>query len=95
LPRLRNRELLRMLPMILLVTAACGVVGGVCGYAGYLTRLDNDFVEMVRSNIFRPQRFMCAWGVHLGGYAGGAIGTLLAAGRVIRLRGLKREDVKT
>jgi hypothetical protein len=48
--------------------------------------MDSDFEEMVRVNLFRPRRFMCAWGVHLGGYAGGALGTAIAAVRVLYLR---------
>jgi hypothetical protein len=86
LPQLRNRELIKLLPMIVLVTAAAGVVGGFCGYHGWLTSMDSDFGAMVQADLYRPRRFMCAWGVHLGGYAGGALGTVIAALRVFRLR---------
>jgi hypothetical protein len=86
LPRLGNRRLLGMLPLIVLVAAACGAVFGICGYEGWLTHMDSDFEDMVRADYFRPRNFMCAWGVHLGGYVGGALGTLIAAGRVIYLR---------
>ena len=72
LPRLRNRQLLIYLPLILLIAAGFGAIGGCLGYHGQLTRLDSDFKDMVEANIFRPTRFMCCWGVHLGGYVGGA-----------------------
>jgi len=89
LPRLRNRQLVMYLPMILLTAAACGVVGGLLGYYGYLTRLDSDFADMVAANIFRPRRFMCTWGVHLGGYVGGLAGTIAAVAGIVFQRRAK------
>jgi hypothetical protein len=41
---------------------------------------------MMRTDIFRPHRFICAWAIHLGGYLGGFVGTLIAVGIVIRRR---------
>jgi hypothetical protein len=35
----------------------------------------------------RPHRFMTAYGIHVGGYVGGVLGTLLA---VLRIRHLRR-----
>jgi membrane associated rhomboid family serine protease len=90
LPQLRNRELLRLLPLIVLVTAVTGAALGICGYQGWLTGFDSDFGDMVRADVFHPRRFMCAWGVHLGGYAGGALGTVIAALRVTWLRQKRR-----
>lgn len=79
LPRLSNRRLLLYLPLIVLTAAACGVVGGWLGYRGHLTGLDSDFSDLIDANMYRPYRFMAAWGVHLGGYAGGLVGTIVAA----------------
>jgi hypothetical protein len=94
LARLRNRQLLWYLPMILLTAAVLGAVGGWLGYHGYLTRLDSDFQDMVFANVYRPRRFMCTWGVHLGGYVGGLLGTIGAVIGVLRQRGfLKREKI--
>ncbi len=86
LPRLRNRRIVLYIPMILLIAATRGTIGGLLGYHGYLTRLDTDFVDMVAANVYRPRRFMAAWGVHLGGYVGGIVGTIIAVGRVIGRR---------
>jgi hypothetical protein len=83
LPRLRNRELLVYLPGIVLVAVVLGAVGGWLGYHGYLTGLDSDFASMVDANVYRPKRFMSAWGVHLGGYIGGAVGTMAAVALVL------------
>jgi hypothetical protein len=86
LPRLRNRQLLMYLPIIMLTAAAGGTLGGWLGYHGHLTRLDSDFKFLIESNLYRPYRFMCTWGVHLGGYVGGAIGTIIAAGLLMHQR---------
>jgi hypothetical protein len=90
LPRLRNRQLLIYLPMILTTAAACGGIGGWLGYHGQLTRLDSDFQNLIDLQMYRPYRFMYAWGVHLGGYAGGMIGTVISASLVLSRRATKR-----
>jgi hypothetical protein len=82
LPRLRNRQLLMYLPAILLTAAVYGAVGGWLGYHGFLTRLDSDFGWLMTANLYRPRRFICAWGIHLGGYAGGLLGTIVSAGLI-------------
>ena len=43
---------------------------------------------MVRRNEFRPFRFMAVYGIHLGGYIGGAIGAVMA---VISIRFARRQ----
>jgi len=45
-----------------------------------------DFEDMARADVFRPRRFICTWGVHLGGYVGGFLGTFIAAGMIIYKR---------
>ena len=86
LPRLKNRELLGMLPIILLTAAALGIICGILGYEGFLSFLSADFQEMMQTDIFRPHRFICAWAIHLGGYLGGFAGTSIAVGIIIRRR---------
>ena len=86
LPRLPNRRLVLMLPIVLLCAATLGVVGGLVGYAGGLTNVSADFQDLVRANLWHPRRFMATWGVHLGGYVGGLVGTVTAAALVIRRR---------
>jgi hypothetical protein len=84
--RLKNRQLVKMLPIVLMTAMGLGVLGGILGYEGMLTHLGTDFEDMNRADIFRPRRFMCTWGVHLGGYVGGLLGTLIAAGMVMEKR---------
>jgi hypothetical protein len=85
-PRLRYAELTHMLGVIFVITACCGAVGGVLGYFGGLTWASDDFREMMRSDLFRPRRFIAAWGVHLGGYLGGLVGTIVEVTVVMRRR---------
>ena len=86
LPRLPNRRLVALLPLILITAAACGVAGGAVGYAGLLTRISTDFQDLVRADLWRPRRFMATWGVHLGGYVGGLLGTIAAVVLLVRER---------
>ncbi len=86
LPRLRNRELVGMLPLIVLMAAGLGIVGGILGYEGFLSWTSADFGEMTRAEIFRPRRFICTWGIHLGGYVGGFLGTFISAAIIMRRR---------
>jgi hypothetical protein len=78
LPRLRNRRLLRLLLIIPLTAAVLGAIGGLLGYRGVMTNWQSDFQDIASANLWRPRRFMAAWGVHLGGYVGGSLGTTVA-----------------
>jgi len=86
LPRLPNRRLVGLLPMILLSAAAFGVAGGAVGYAGLFTHASADFEDLVRADLWHPRRFMATWGVHLGGYVGSLFGTVAAVAMVVRGR---------
>lgn len=87
LPRLRNRDLLPLIPLIFLITACVGALGGLAGYQGLPARWNDDFAQMLRHDEWRPHRFIAVYGVHLGGYVGGAIATTLA---VLRIRQKRR-----
>ena len=81
-PRLAYRRLLGLVPLVFLVTAATAACFGVAGYFGAFLPLSGDFREMVEEDQWRPRRFMAVYGVHLGGYVGGLIATVLAVARV-------------
>jgi membrane associated rhomboid family serine protease len=84
--QLSYRELVGVLPRLLVITIAFAVMGGILGYLGALTFIGDDFRVMVQEDLFRPRRFMCAYGVHLGGYVGGAVAIVYSVWRVRRLR---------
>jgi hypothetical protein len=86
LPQLSYPILLRLLPMIAIITIAFAILGGVLGYFGLLTPLQQDFGDMVAEDLWRPRRFMCTWGIHLGGYVGGVIAILWSVYRIHLLR---------
>lgn len=56
------------------------------GYRGHLARISEDFRQMLLHDEFRPRRFMGVYGIHLGGYIGGAIGTVVAVLSIRRAR---------
>ena len=83
------RTLYRLILWPLAGAAGCAVVAGVAGYAGAFAAL---FSPIVVNDLWRPSRFMCAWGMHLGGYLGAAVGGVGAVWRVRCLR--KAQDDK-
>jgi hypothetical protein len=85
IPRLRNRSLVRSLPLVLLLTLLCAAAGAIAGHFTLPALWNSDFAAMLRRNEMRPRHFMTAYGIHLGGYIGGLIGMLAAVWR-IRLR---------
>ena len=85
-PRLPNRRLVGMLPVIFACAAGLAIVGGLVGHAGWMTDWQTAFQNQVRANLWRPRRYMATWGVHLGGYVGGLVGTGVAAGWIVAER---------
>lgn len=75
-PQLPYRRLFIPLVMTFAICAVCGVVIGVLGSQGAITWTSHDLEMLVRDDLFRPPRFLCVYGVHLGGYVGGAIGVV-------------------
>lgn len=93
-PRLRNRELIAQLPLLLLVTAVVAALGAIAGHFALPARWNEDFAEMLRRREMRPRRFMTAYGIHLGGYLGGAAATVIAVCR-IRLQRRRKIELST
>ena len=85
LPRLSNRSIVSQLPLIAVFTGILAAAIGICGYLDWLPAGRQNFADVIPSDSERARRFLCTWGVHLGGYAGGAIGTLIAAVRILHL----------
>jgi membrane associated rhomboid family serine protease len=83
--------MLKLLPIVVALAAGLGVVGGVLGYHGLLNGASPDFRDLWQTMLFRPPRFIAAWGVHLGGYVGGLIGAI-AVVLIIRRKRVTRKS---
>lgn len=88
-PGVSYRTLYRLILWPLVGAAGCAVVAGMAGYAGAFAAI---FTPIVANDLWRPNRFMCAWGIHLGGYLGATVGGVLAVWHVRCLR--KAQDDK-
>jgi len=82
-PQLKYRSLLLALLPLFGMTVMCAVAFGFAGSLGWLDWISSDFRLLRETNSFRPARFMATYGVHLGGYIGGAIGTVVTVGCVL------------
>ncbi|HEX2972562.1 MAG TPA: hypothetical protein VHP11_09525 [Tepidisphaeraceae bacterium] len=92
-PQLPYRTLLRLLPLILTAAILAGVVLGLVGRAGGLAWCSADFPDLIRQDLFRPYRLMTVFGIHLGAYVGGLLGTLMVVALILRRR-LARSAMK-
>jgi hypothetical protein len=85
-PRLSFRKLAGFLPSFVAIAAGCGILLGALGSKGWLNWMDPDFDDLFRNDLWRPERFMAVFGVHLGGYIGGTVGIVYNVWRIVRLR---------
>lgn len=84
--QLPYRMLLRFLLIILLVSSCFALIGAWVGSRGWLSWLSADLQGIEHDGLFRPTRFLAAFGFNLGGYVGGAAATIACVARVRRVR---------
>lgn len=81
-PTLRMRRLLPIVPVIFAFAILDAVLFGWLGW--------NDRLPWIRENFadesMRPQHLRCVYAIHLGGYMGGGIGTIVACALIAILR---------
>ena len=90
-PSLSYASLLKRMPVIVASALLCALLLGWIGSVGGLKILSEDFRQMVLHDEFRPYTFMMVYGIHLGGYIGGALGTVAAIVSILRERSQARE----
>jgi hypothetical protein len=88
--RLPYRRLLRLLAPLLLGTAIIAAFCGGLGYCGLLRHMNSELALLWKNDLLRPQRFLAVYGLHLGGYIGGAV---MAVVTVVRIRRWRKEQV--
>ena len=80
------RKMLQLLLLIGATAAIFAVIGGLVGSYGWLNWTNAELKATWRENLFRPPRFLAVYGINLGGYVGGALGTVIAIGLMQRRR---------
>jgi hypothetical protein len=85
-PQLPFRRLLALMPGVLLAVILSGVALGLIGYHGGLAWTSHELRLLAHDNLFRPPNFMAVFGIHLGAYLGGALGTIWAVSKILRER---------
>jgi hypothetical protein len=91
--QLPYRDLLMLIPFILIATALFAIIGAWAGSHDWLTWTSRELQLIVHDDLFRPYRFMTVYGMNLGAYVGGILGTV---GAVIYVRRRRKSngDVK-
>jgi len=84
--RLSYRELASILAAVYPMAMICSLLLGAAGAAGWLLWTSGDLAELWRSGDYRPRHFIAVYGIHLGAYVGGVIGTAIALLRIQRAR---------
>ena len=85
-PQLAYPSLMARLPTILLIVVGFALFLGMAGELFALNWISEDFRELAATNLWRPRHFMAVFGIHLGGYLGGAVATAWAVASILRER---------
>ncbi len=78
-PQLPMKMLYRLLAILLVGPVLGAMAGAVLGWMGVVAHFSPDLTDVIRLDLWRPRRFLCVYGIHLGGYIGGLAGMLTAA----------------
>jgi hypothetical protein len=81
-PQLPYARLAAGLPIILAITAITAALFGLAGNHYLLNWISADFQNIAELNLWRPHRFMTVYGIHLGGYLGGALAAIYAVSSI-------------
>lgn len=92
-PQLPWTELGRMVVVVFVTCALFAAVGAGMGSRGLLNWTSHDISALWRDDLFRPRQFSTAYGMNLGGYVGGVVGTILVTARIVRRRSLRSKPI--
>jgi len=85
-PQLPYRRLIARLPAIIAITIICAIIFGFAGEQYFLNAISPDFQNLAVTNLWRPHRFMAVYGIHLGGYIGGALAVIYSVSSILHER---------
>ncbi|MGD0387609.1 MAG: hypothetical protein ABSC42_01530 [Tepidisphaeraceae bacterium] len=85
-PQLPYARLVARLPTIFAITAVAAAAFGLAGNDYLLNWISPDFQNIAELNLWRPHRFMAVYGIHVGGYVGGALAAVYAVSSIHRQR---------
>jgi hypothetical protein len=85
-PRLPYRRLIARLPWIMTITIISAIFFGFAGYLYFLNGISPDFKDIASLNLWRQHRYMTVYGIHLGGYVGGALAIIYGVSSIIHER---------
>jgi hypothetical protein len=85
-PQLPYPRLIARLPAILAITVISAIFFGFAGHYYFLNGISPDFQDMAATNYWRPHRFMAVYGIHLGGYIGGALAVIYSVSSIVHER---------
>ena len=73
-------------PVVVGITILWAIILGFAGANYDLNWISPDFQRLVETNLWRPHRFMAVYGIHLGGYVGGAVAAVYTVASIVRER---------
>lgn len=91
-PIIPMRSMLGLVWAIFIPAAVLAAILGIAGYFGAWKDLTDDFRYLWSENLLRPRTFMAVWGMHLGAYIGGFLGSTGLAGWILKKRFTSRRN---
>ncbi len=90
-PQLTYTRLAIRLWHVLVIAIVASLILGLAGSKFLLNSLSPDFQNLAAADLWRPHRFMAVYGIHLGGYVGGALGAIFSFLSILHERKAKSQ----
>jgi hypothetical protein len=90
-PQLSYTRVAIRLSHVLVFAIVASLILGLAGSNFLLNSLSPDFQNLAAADLWRPHRFMAVYGIHLGGYVGGALGAIFSFLSILHERKAKSQ----
>jgi hypothetical protein len=91
-PPLPYLRLIARLWHVLVFAVVTSLILALAGYKFLLNSFSPDFQNLAAANLWRPHHFMAVYGIHLGGYVGGALGAIYSFLSILHERKAKSQN---